>query len=411
MDIKNLKSFLNYGYFMDFKENKYPLDFSKINKSLYTDYSEKELIDIGIKFFHKAIEKDFKPGQTHVVPLSGGLDSRGVLAGLLEFTEAKNIYTYTFGTPGTLDYDIGKLVAKKAGTNHKNFPLTSHRYKEEELIDISNRVENQTMLFHHPPVWEVDNFCGENSIVWSGFIGDVVAGGHLPKKPIPELIEAKINYVNNYKYVNSLCLSNESNKNFIEYLEYDFLDKDILSYEEQLVFYERTKKLTAPHVLMEGYNYATPFINNQFMDFLLSLDNKYRRYEYLFIEIMMKAFPKLFSIKTKTTNGLNLRASYTRRTFKKGKHKIKKHLGDNFKQFTNPYINYLDFKKGIREREDLKKLFRSNIADLKSRNVIDWIDEEELFTKHLKKEKDYSDALIVLTSLEIHFKAQDQSND
>ena len=35
-----------------------------------------------------------------VVPLSGGLDSRLILASLLEFYDAKEIYTFTFGKEG-----------------------------------------------------------------------------------------------------------------------------------------------------------------------------------------------------------------------------------------------------------------------------------------------------------------------
>lgn len=36
------------------------------------------------------------------------------MGALLEFTEAKNISTFIFGTTDTLDYEIGNLVAQKS---------------------------------------------------------------------------------------------------------------------------------------------------------------------------------------------------------------------------------------------------------------------------------------------------------
>ena len=43
----------------------------------------------------------------HIVPLSGGLDSRAILGGLLDAGLKDQITTVTFGTLGTWDYDIG----------------------------------------------------------------------------------------------------------------------------------------------------------------------------------------------------------------------------------------------------------------------------------------------------------------
>ncbi|QGG47308.1 asparagine synthase-related protein [Heliorestis convoluta] len=405
MNLKNVKSFLQYGYFMNYEKDDLPLEFSKIDKLIYTSLEENELVNLGIEKFIEAISKDFEYNYQHVVPLSGGLDSRAILAALLEFTDASNIFTYTFGTPGTLDYEIGGLIAKKAGTKHTNLPLTTHKYCQDELIDISNRINNQTMLFHHPPVWLVDELFS-NHVVWSGYIGDLIVGGHLPTHPVTNLKDAKLKYLNKYKYVKSLSLSNIENDFLIDYINFNTIDKKLVTYEEQILFNERVRKLTAPHVLIKGYNYKTPFINNGFMDFMLSLDNRFRLGKYLFIEMMLKAFPKLFSQKTKNNYGLPLKSGNIKIEVKKIENKIKSFLGRSLNGFVNPYINYLDFRNGIREREDLLSIFSSNIMDLKSRGIIDWIDIEDILNRHLKKQGNFADALIVLTSLEIHLKAQ-----
>src|SRR5690606_15813669 len=42
---------------------------------------------------------------THLVPLSGGIDSRILLGALLRHVSPREIRTVTFGTPGAWDYD------------------------------------------------------------------------------------------------------------------------------------------------------------------------------------------------------------------------------------------------------------------------------------------------------------------
>ena len=143
-NIKNLNSFLKLGYFLDYQNKDISIDISNIDKEKYKNISEHELIEIGSKLWKESISSNFHENQKHLVPISGGLDSRAILAGLLEYTEAKNIYTYTFGTPNTLDYDVGNYVAKKLGTDHTSFDLTEYQYNQQELENISKRVNFQT---------------------------------------------------------------------------------------------------------------------------------------------------------------------------------------------------------------------------------------------------------------------------
>ena len=134
MNEKNLNSFLKLGYFLDYECQDY--DFSGIDKSLFSEFSEQELIEYGVKTWTNVIQNNFEVNQKHVVPISGGLDSRAILAGLLEFTDASNIFTYTFGTPGTYDFEIGKKLSKEIGTKHISFPLTNHVFSLEEELEI-----------------------------------------------------------------------------------------------------------------------------------------------------------------------------------------------------------------------------------------------------------------------------------
>jgi len=177
MDLINLNSFLKLGWFLGFKNKKLKFNYSGIDKNKYKGMKQDELINLGVTKFRNAISSIFESNKSHVVPISGGLDSRAILAGLLEHTSADKIYTYTFGTPGTLDYEIGNKIAKIFGTKHTKFPLTEYNYNIDEMLDISKKVDFQTILFHHPPIRELENRY-KDKFIWSGFMGDPSAGSH-----------------------------------------------------------------------------------------------------------------------------------------------------------------------------------------------------------------------------------------
>lgn len=97
--------------------------------------NQKQLIEYGVEELKKSFNECFENKEyencEHVVPLSGGLDSRAILAELLDRGLRKNIITVTFGTPGTLDYEIGAYVARKARVYHENIDLTKVEVKTD----------------------------------------------------------------------------------------------------------------------------------------------------------------------------------------------------------------------------------------------------------------------------------------
>ena len=405
MDIVNLNSFLKFGYFIAYRCDNYQLDFSKIDKSKYLDYSEKELVEIGKQKFIKGIEDAFSNDRVHVVPISGGLDSRAILAVLMDFVPVENIRTYTFGTPGTMDYEIGNFLAKKLGTDHHRFPLTEHVYSQKELVEISHLTEHQTVLFHHPPLLELKKLYS-GSVFWSGYIGDAIAGGHIPKMKSRTIDQAKLKYIDHFTFTRSMDLTCCKNTDFMAEINAEWIDPEILSFEEQLLYQERCQKLTAPHVLAQTFEYKTPFINNEFMDFMLSLEEQYRKNQNLYRKLLIRLSKELFSYKTKTNFGLPLNANKAATFFYRSLNKGKRLVGQYFNVCPDPGINYLDFNRAIKNKKDLSGIIYNNIQDLKHRKIVDWIDVDTIWDCHIKGQKDHSDALLTLASLEIHLKIQ-----
>lgn len=395
MDKANLHGFLQLGYFLDYDNPNYKFDFSGINKEKYAEASLTELVNEGGRLWVEAISANFNSNDKHLVPISGGLDSRAILAGLLKHTEAKNIYTYTFGTPKTLDYEIGNYIAKKLGTKHTSYDLTKHIYSQEELEDISKRVDRQTILFQHPPVHKIiDNYVGFQ--LWSGFMGDPIAGSKLVECDNGENIYSF--FIKKNIYTKSVPLGKSDEVKAL--IGLPRVNNKLLTRHEAIDFENRQLKFIAPHVLMNGFDYKLPFLEKSFFDFMLSAPNKYRLNQLLYKEILLKLFPKEFSYKTKTNFGLPLKATKQRVLVKRVQDKISRTIGIGSPVTTN----YLDFNKKIREKEDLRKIISNNILDLKQRNIVDWIDIERILTTHLSGKGNHADALIVLASLEIHLK-------
>lgn len=399
MHQKDIDSFLYLGYFLDYYNSLNLLDISTINKDRYNKMSINDLLKLASNLFMESINKLYIQNKKHVVPISGGLDSRAILAALLEFTEASNIYTYTFGTPNTFDYEIGNKLAHIVGTKHLNLPLTEYKYNQEELLDISKRIDHQTVLFHHPPIWKLDKLFSSFT-VWSGFFGDALTGANYVIKDSIEVNKVMELFLNRNKYQDEILLTlNEIN--LMKYLVKDIkLIKNKINLYEYLML-DRELKFAGPHVLIKGFNFKTPFLDREFVNFFLSINERYRKNQLLYKKMLIYKFEKLFSYPVKNNHGLSLKAPrifiYTKRIY----NKIKRIINNS-----NPYINYLDFDEKIREKKDLQEIIRENIYDLYDRHIIDWLDVRKIFEDHINKKTNYGKALVLLSSLEIHMKAK-----
>lgn len=407
--LQDIQFFLLLGYFPDYKE-KVKIDLSHIDRNLTSGFSDEDLQKQAERLFLETIEKQFLSGKRHVIPLSGGMDSRALLSALMEFTEISNLETYTFGTPGTCDYEIGNAVAAKAQVRHTPIDLAKVVWKDDELIRIAKMNDCQTFLFHHPPLGILERF--KDATIWSGYIGDAVCGGHLRSCPSQSLIEAKKSYIQNRAEVKSLSLINRSSSDFVPLIGGGDLPPTDLSYDEQVLFAE-VGKVTAPHVLTGDYNYITPYINTNFCNFMLSLPDEKRKNRRLFLDMCHQKFSFLFDLPSKNYYGLRrddpslfkFLIRLRNRFWKIGRKYIRR-----FDWPALPMTNYFDIDLAIRNDSNFRNLMFIHLQDLKSRSCVDWIDIDTLWYSHTNRNANYGDALAILMSLEINFKAMKQNN-
>lgn len=388
--------FLTYGYFprkpkQTFRFNSYDLN--------YYGFSLDEIAKKASKLFIENIERLYKSNELHLIPLSGGLDSRAILASLLKFTEAKNLYSFSYGAKGTLDYEIGKKIADNLGINHVSFDLQKYQYTLDDLIYHAKSVKNQTVLFHNPPAKQIDTLFRDFT-VWSGIIGDVVCGSAIPKFQSRSFKEAKLRYLNNKTYIKKPFIKNLDS--FSDFLFINEIDIDCqISYDEMLIYLERFENYYKPVIEMGENKYQEPFLNSAFTDLMLNAPIEYRESFRLYHNMLRYIDLRIFSLPTKNKLGLGLFDNELRYHLRRFKRKGLRKLG--FARLDSG-INYQDFNHKYSTQEKFQRLIDNQLDDLNKRDLIENLSISNVLKK-FKSNKHNSDLIKTLVSLEIHLKS------
>ncbi len=395
-------------------------DLLELKRNTQTETGNESLIiEKGIR----ALKSSFKniTGDIHIVPLSGGLDSRTILAELIDVGLKDKIITVSFGSPGAYDYEIGAMVANKLRLQHKKFDLTNVEVNHDLLIETAKNYGSWTFLIDAYYNSLICKEFGENATYWSGMMGGELAGSHLPYFESNSWTEAKRYFLKWNQFSQSINLS-QPEYNLEENLPFSpLLDRSILRYDDQLDFAFRQQNYIKRVVMFNGYNYKAPFLSSEWVKFILSIPRQYRINKYIYKNILLKAYPKLFSLPTTNNFGGSLNISRNRIYYRYILNGIRKRIDnyhnlntkylDNIWRYFNIYqnVNYIDFNEAIRNRDDFKSLVHDNMRDLKNRNILDWLDIDLILRQHQKKKYNHGSALMLLTALEISLKVSDSN--
>ena len=150
-------------------------------KHVYQSQSSTGPEELG-EIFVKCVEKSLSVDDEVLIALSGGFDSRVVLGAVLECVEADRITTATFGGTDTFDYQIGKIVASKAGVKNKAFSFAEEIFDDNFLRRRAGDYGYVYSAFATQPQEMLDYLSGkmsEGSVSIWGAGGDAITGSHL----------------------------------------------------------------------------------------------------------------------------------------------------------------------------------------------------------------------------------------
>jgi hypothetical protein len=408
LDQQQISAFLHFGYL---PVDPPPSVLREWLPERYDPIPEDTSLDELVARGQILIRKAFEPlaSRNPVVPLSGGLDSRLVLARLLEGYEAGSLTTVTFGTPGTFDYEIGRAIARAAGVRNEAIDLTQLSWDRDRMIEFARGLGAPIQLRDSFLYHSLRERFGTASTYWSGYVGDVWAGSYIYSIEPETWAEALDRFVKLVP-VRNIRLSHPDFDPSSVLPAAPLSNQSRLTFAEQLLLGVKVESWTKHNLLRPGYMYRTPLVNPEYIKFFLEVPRRFRLDQLLYLEILHRTYPRLFSYPCKNSSGLPLRAPPWRRSVRRFRHRAASALRQLFPAGPwgpHPMLNYLDFDRQLRKKQDLRDLVRESLSSLSRRSVVDWLDLDRLWAFHQSGRANYGSALMTLASLEIHLQVLD----
>jgi hypothetical protein len=402
-----INNYLYYGYLPPKQFPAWLNDGLKLSEDF--DYSVKGATQVFDKIFDDLIAK--YPNKKHIVPLSGGWDSRAILGALLERVDKSQIETVTFGVPGQLDYDIGIKVAKWAGVKYLAINLKKTEFTWENILD---SVKESPWTYVPDGMFNSisrNTFSNKADIIWSGFLGGSLTGSQLNETTKKDVcINAFITKQQRVRKFNlldpSLQLKEVITNASPNYIEWDdFLNLGIKQANCIAPIVLPISNLTSfkQSISLErnGAIVIAPFLNERFMDYWLLAPRELRRNQKLYINMLNYKYPELFALPSKYSLGMPAKSGirYNYKRYKNGViRRIQKKapwLGIR----STAHLNYLDYDTMFRERNDYKETLNIALDFLKQTDITPWLNLDQLRTDHMKNKKEYGNVFCVLIGL------------
>lgn len=355
-----------------------------------------------------AISGCYESGGEITLPLSGGLDSRAILAGLLEHTEAGRIRTVTRGVPGSPDFAWGRKVAKAVGTRHVQIDLRDVPIRLDGLLRTARLTDGNTNLFDaHYNLLAIERSGGAE--YWSGHMGDPSCG---VLQPLREISGGNALY----QY---FCKANDlynPRRLFVEPATHARCRRLVLSCLDEITvrnsmtpyeivdFLHRQERLINNIVVSAELPAKTPFLSEEWLEFALSLPRELRRRRYFHVRFLLSFCPALMSIPS--TEFRSLPVTMRMRKLWVNRRRVLTFVRRKLCGLSGPsYTIYIDFDEGVRSRQDLRQIVHESVHDLDRRGILPKGAPCRLLREHLDRQADHGMVLCLLTSLEIILKA------
>ncbi len=138
--------------------------------------------------FQSAVKRRNRNDSMTAAYLSGGLDSRCVVAALCD--SGARVRTVNFASPGTQDYYFGNDFAERIGSIHQSIP----ELRRESVPDFSALMASALTEFNHDQLEKERRERPERPrLVWSGDGGDVLLGRvYVSESPVELMRAGKI---------------------------------------------------------------------------------------------------------------------------------------------------------------------------------------------------------------------------
>lgn len=258
----------------------------QVTKTRYWSWSDIRTQKIGLEdaareyanLVRKAVDRCMSDAEKMSISLSGGMDSRSILASMPNLSK---VNAFTFGTARCWDIQFSKRVCAVKKTPHQFF-----------LLNNDNWLEGKTAA-----IWQSDGMVGMTHLHASPFLQSIAQAGKVSLSGGTGALGFK-GYIAS-KYPHQRLTAALARKVYGPYADLIAVEDSFYDapFADPVFFDSHVRKFT-----LNGAAYwsalATqryPLMSNELMEFCFSLPEKYRRLSRLDRKAMLVAYPEYFA--------------------------------------------------------------------------------------------------------------------
>jgi len=350
---------------------------------------EREIVEELGRLFKQSVCKRVRNNERIGISLSGGLDSRAILAAVPG--DYKQLHTFTFGQKGCDDIKIAQKISEIKGATHHSYYMSSKDWFKKRVENVW-RVDGNLNLLHMHALESTFYMKKYFDINLNGFAGDLVLGGsYLRSKHLDTKINSKI--------VNEKTNCKKEISNFKDWYLIDKTDPYFIN--------NRVRRFTNGGTMLVAQliEQRKPFFDNNVIDFVYSLPDSLRYESHIYNKMLLSAFPEYYKNIPWQKTGCPISYSdqlvklitFRNRVINKLKRESKR-FGFNFTDLNN----YTDYPNWL--RQEPARSFFENILYSKNAIYPEYVDKakvQKYLSDHMQNKANYHNELCTALTFEL----------
>ncbi|MEM7031720.1 MAG: asparagine synthase-related protein [Chloroflexota bacterium] len=247
--------------------------------------TDNDINDIAEKFYHlhkDAIARRSKGNKKIGLALSGGLDSRSILAAIPEQTSP--LHAVTIGMPNCDDIRFAAQAAQIKGAKHHIVELNQDNWLDSRIDQVWLTDGQQNIVHMHGTIAK-DKMGQCFSINLGGLGGASILGGEWLKD---ESYFGTVTEATKTRFAKKMGCSPDLIQSYDQYVGLRRFDYYLLQNTVRRMSYAGAP---GSRVYMEE---RVPFLDNRLMEFIYGLPERYRYEHYIYRRMLLNHFPEYF---------------------------------------------------------------------------------------------------------------------
>ncbi len=352
-------------------------------KSIEGPIDEKQITEELGRLFRRSVQRRLKDNERVGMQLSGGLDSRAILAAVPE--KHHPLHIFTFGREGCDDARIAKTASKVKSDEHHAVLLDVQNWLRSRFQGIWVTDGNMNLLHMHAT--SMHSASEYMDICLNGLAGDVVLGGsYLKEVHLDDFISSEI--------VRKMTQCRNKVGNFKKWYSIRKTDPYVCN--------NRVRRFTnaGTILLAQKVEHRHPFFDNGLIELVYSFSDNLRFGSSIYKKMLLSEFPEYYRNIPWQKTGYPISYPDGQVKMLKFKDRIRNKIGRMLGRGKD-FKNYTDYSAWLR-REPARSVFEKHLKG-PDRLYVEYISVTEVesrFDAHMNGE-DHSDILCRYLTFEI----------